>query len=1207
MSQKATQKRKRRHAAPTPELIAIMELLNDLDNFCGVGSLDLLMPRRAMPGPDAPDGWHWLEPVAKEFVRGPVESALQKLVVLGVIRCTYRMITADTARVRIYVLPSDVGRGIIGRKDPAAVKKCVRTLVEEVDVSVAGWEGRKRKCGKKPVAEQEDDRSSLFYMFNTLQSPKPDPASPWIRDENVKFLLKKVLNGKTIPGLKTKLYEYQRRSVAMMLQRELAPERVPDSRLRELRAPTGEIYYLDLELMEFFSEPKYYDDVRGGILSEEMGTGKTLICLAVILSSKHQTSAIPEEHSLLSSPRHPQVPTLLSLCVSSIWRNNVPWTAYESHLGDRCITAIASHRGYFEIEPPCATRSKRFARLPEKQKVYQSTGTIIVCPPNLVEQWRSEIAKHVEEGMLKVLFLAHSNAIIPPVSELLKYDLVIFSRTRFDQEDREGKDSLGRREFGGVPLQCSCPYIGASRTRDCNCFRKDAVYRSPLRFIQWKRLIVDEGHSMASMSVKSCGVCVAEKLPVERRWIVSGTPSSGLLGVMVGMMGESNTDLKERREKALAERKESRTVENQDLDRLGRIVRDFLKLQPWATTEDRGESASWNAYITKGFVDRRPGSTTCVRNILQRLMVRHRQEDIEEDVVLPPLHHKVVLIKPGYFETLSMNLFVASLASNAVTSERTDQDYMFHPSQRGQLRLLVNNLLKRGGFFWTGFSKEDVQSMVRISRNYLTKVDKRYSAEDRGLLQKSAEAGEHAIMCPMWNQFSLWDEMGYFITNFPASAAQHWTLSPPAPESCPPSLTLLGGTQVLEVQKLINTHLYEEDPSWRLKPYGTSFIKRYKFDRELSQSKRSRTNKQDPQSQRGVSNSSLAADRKAHYSPITGTGKILESIENGIDVPPPKNSLKSILKSSTITPKLPENSPLKKTEITATASSKLNYLISQILYYHTTSKILIFYESEDVAWYIAQALEILSIEYLAYQKDLPGQQKARYIVTFQHSPKFRVLLMDLTQAAHGLNVTSADRVFFVNPVWDMRVEAQALKRAHRIGQEREVWVETLVLEGTIEAEVVKRRSAEKKEVLDAGGLKEFIQRMEFLPWKEYTPQNEFDIRLWGGREHVHNMGEILGEEKSGERAGEREDSPVESDLVHIVPRKAGYRRVRRSTAVATAPGTPSLSLSGSASPNLNAGEGKVKRRVGFRDGGAEGQDGAGEGSEGNRRKAVRFA
>jgi len=58
--------------------------------------------------------------------------------------------------------------------------------------------------------------------------------------------------------------------------------------------------------------------------------------------------------------------------------------------------------------------------------------------------------------------------------------------------------------------------------------------------------------------------------------------------------------------------------------------------------------------------------------------------------------------------------------------------------------------------------------------------------------------------------------------------------------------------------------------------------------------------------------------------------------------------------------------------------------------------------------------------------------------------------METKVAAHGLNVTAASRVFFLNACWQRSVERQAIKRAHRIGQTKPVYVETLILKDTIE-------------------------------------------------------------------------------------------------------------------------------------------------------------
>jgi len=54
----------------------------------------------------------------------------------------------------------------------------------------------------------------------------------------------------------------------------------------------------------------------------------------------------------------------------------------------------------------------------------------------------------------------------------------------------------------------------------------------------------------------------------------------------------------------------------------------------------------------------------------------------------------------------------------------------------------------------------------------------------------------------------------------------------------------------------------------------------------------------------------------------------------------------------------------------------------------------------------------------------------------------------------GLTLTEADYVFVLDPWWNPATEAQAIDRAHRIGQTRTVNVYRLVTAGTIEEKVV---------------------------------------------------------------------------------------------------------------------------------------------------------
>lgn len=432
---------------------------------------------------------------------------------------------------------------------------------------------------------------------------------------------------------------------------------------------------------------------------------------------------------------------------------------------ENCVKKIRDSHGFYEVPQTLRSRSSRYAYdRNAMEKIFFGTGTIIVCPQNLIKQWCEEIDKHIQKDAIKLLVIAKSPAEIPCVSDLLGYDVVLISRPCFDAEAREGRDTHGRTEFHGIPPICRCTYKGNTRIPDCICFRKEAVYKSPLMRIRWKRLIVDEGHSMASSGVKSNSVCVAEKLPAERRWIVTGTPTSELVGIMPGVViGESEVELNGGADGA----RECRANEALQLDRIGKMVGDFLRQKPWAPMDDRRntERANWKRYISKG-------SKSCVRSIFQRLFIRHRPEDIEEDVALPKLEIKEAWLHPGFYEKLSMNLFLGALAANAVTSERSGQDYMFHEDNKAALRRLTDNLLKRSGFYFPGYSVADVTGAVKTSRDYLMNHSSmaRISSDDRELLCQAINAGEMALGMTTWREISIHHDMGTFTNSFPRAA-----------------------------------------------------------------------------------------------------------------------------------------------------------------------------------------------------------------------------------------------------------------------------------------------------------------------------------------------------------------------------------------------------------------------------------------------------
>ena len=104
--------------------------------------------------------------------------------------------------------------------------------------------------------------------------------------------------------------------------------------------------------------------------------------------------------------------------------------------------------------------------------------------------------------------------------------------------------------------------------------------------------------------------------------------------------------------------------------------------------------------------------------------------------------------------------------------------------------------------------------------------------------------------------------------------------------------------------------------------------------------------------------------------------------------------------------------------------------------------------------------------------------------------------MDITQAAFGLDMRAASRIYFINPVLNPQVEAQAIGRARRISQKKHVTVETLVLRGSLEEVIVSRRremtQAEHrkcKSILDDRPIYDWILNARIAPLPEVDDED----------------------------------------------------------------------------------------------------------------------
>ncbi|KAI2472083.1 SNF2 family N-terminal domain-containing protein [Annulohypoxylon bovei var. microspora] len=1010
-------------------------------------------------------------------------------------------------RIRMYILPQDVNRGVMIVKNE--LTKATSTLLSRLDYSPEYWNGETNTTYQSHPAPHnqhsfEGEDTSLLSMFNNV--PSPDPRSDLEPNPDIRDGMECLLQS-DIPGITTKLFPYQGRSAALMLQREENPKRMIDPRFQSVLDQDGKAWYYDNVSGIALREPRYYDGVRGGILAEEMGTGKTLICLALIISTKDEPAKVPEPFVAETHPRSKA--SLMDMAAAAANKHSIPWKpffkTYATLHGREyrtCIEALErpENRALYKtqdafVEPRRSHRATSNLVVPKE--VFLSCATLVVVPNNLVKQWRDEIKKHTTG--LNVLILVDKQD-IPPVSELLTYDLILFSESRFEWIEKEHS------------IHCS------------------------LACIRFKRCIIDEGHKLGHKhkSWKSDAMRVLDRLEISARWVVTGTPSRGLYGVEkqpADLEGVSDENPKGRMQSTLRQ-------EREDLLRIGNLAAKYLRVRPWANTKDEvGDSvADWNVYVMKREQHSKGRNRKdCLRTALNSLIIRHRISDVS--TLLPPVDEKIVLLDGSFQDKLSLNLFSMMIIFNSVQSQRTDVDYFFHERQRKSLVQLVKNLRQACFFGGVFYSVEDIAKSLETAEEFLEKKDVPISDEDEDLLKQAIVFGKIAVKNGLKDVSNKFHTMPLYMDNFPGGDGKNWSLDDQETDGQP---ICTDAGMILALQKFLNPcidapmSLQLMIESGRLDQQGVA---------ERSQALTSVTHTSGKATTRPKKVSSLvgniALGDDYHSKPKSGT------LEEAASLPTSEGDQRNGAGSEG---RIKIAEPLTKTKIISTVSAKLSYLIDSIIKYQDKEQIIVFYDNDNIAYYLAGVLEILQIQHLIYSRaGLNADRRAQYVATFTHNPKFRVLLMDLAQAAFGLDMRSASRIYFINPVLNPQVEAQAIGRARRISQQKPVSVETLVLRNSIEEVIVNRRKqmthaehSKIKSILDDRMMYEWILNAKIVPMPDEedsvaqtamlkTPQFVFGRGF--GREFHPDEGLITGSPETKTRT----DAVTSTEKVAPIP------------------------------------------------------------------------
>lgn len=148
-------------------------------------------------------------------------------------------------------------------------------------------------------------------------------------------------------------------------------------------------------------------------------------------------------------------------------------------------------------------------------------------------------------------------------------------------------------------------------------------------------------------------------------------------------------------------------------------------------------------------------------------------------------------------------------------------------------------------------------------------------------------------------------------------------------------------------------------------------------------------------------------------------------------------------------------------------SAKIAALITHLKHLRQSrpaTKSVVFSQFTSFLDLIGPALARDHIPHLRFDGAMSQKARAAVLAEFSapaNTKRGLVLLLSLRAGGVGLNLTSANRVFMMDPWWSFAVEAQAIDRVHRMGQEEEVKVVRFVVAGSIEERMLRVQERKK--------------------------------------------------------------------------------------------------------------------------------------------------
>ncbi|KAF1809258.1 hypothetical protein P152DRAFT_167385 [Eremomyces bilateralis CBS 781.70] len=126
-------------------------------------------------------------------------------------------------------------------------------------------------------------------------------------------------------------------------------------------------------------------------------------------------------------------------------------------------------------------------------------------------------------------------------------------------------------------------------------------------------------------------------------------------------------------------------------------------------------------------------------------------------------------------------------------------------------------------------------------------------------------------------------------------------------------------------------------------------------------------------------------------------------------------------------------------------------------------RVLLYFQMTRMIDMMEEYLTFRGYKYCRLDGSTKLEDRRDTVADFQTRPEIFVFLLSTRAGGLGINLTSADTVIFYDSDWNPTIDSQAMDRAHRLGQTKQVTVYRLITRNTIE-ERIRKRALQKEEV-----------------------------------------------------------------------------------------------------------------------------------------------